>query len=97
MSRNGRNFNNPIEEKEMSSFIKSVNTSGKGYSPSFKEIYTYNIQRTLATNVFPLDKEYWDEKDWINRSYFPGAKVNFVKKIYGNSLYKILCDFIKHI
>ncbi|MGL6106701.1 flavodoxin family protein [Romboutsia sp.] len=97
VSRNGRNFNRPIEEKEVTKFIDLINSNGKSYSPSFKEVYTYNIQRTLATNVFPVDKDYWENKGWIDNTYFPGSKLSFVKKIYGNSIYKILCKVIKPI
>lgn len=95
ISRNGRSFNKPIEEKELSQFIKLLNCNGQKYSPSFKEIYTYNVQRTLATNIFPLDKEYWENQGWINNSYFPQAKLNFIQKLYGNGIYKILSNVIK--
>lgn len=97
ISRNGRSFNEAIKEKELSKFINLVNSNGEGYTPSFKEIMTYNTQRTLATNVFPIDKEYWENKDWINQSYFPGAKVSFIKKTYGNMMYSMLCKVIKPI
>ncbi|MEG2290308.1 MAG: flavodoxin family protein [Clostridium sp.] len=97
ISRNGRSFNKPIEEKELSEFIKLINSDENKYSPSFKEVYTYNVQRTLATKVFPIDKEYWDSKGWINTAYFKGSKLSFAKKIYGNGIYKMLCKVIKPI
>lgn len=95
--RNGRTFNKPIKEKELEQFVKLMNSNGELYSPSFKEIYTYNIQRTLATNVFPVDKEYWQKKGWLDKVYFPGSKLNFMQKLYGNGIYKMLCKFIKPI
>lgn len=97
ISRNGRSFNKPIEERELANFIKFVESDKKVYSPSFKEVYTYNIQRVLATNVFEVDKKYWESKGWINEAYFPDAKLNPVKKMYGNGLYKMLCKVIKPI
>lgn len=95
ISRNGRSFNKPIEEKELSKFINLLNCDGEKYSPSFKEVYTYNIQRALATNVFPVDKEYWENHGWLNTPYFPQAKLNSTQRLYGNGIYKILCNFIK--
>ncbi|WP_461206213.1 flavodoxin family protein [Clostridium sp. DL1XJH146] len=97
LSRNGRTFNKPIDENEISKFIKLINNGGRGYSPSFKQINTYNVQRTLATNIFPVDKEYWQNKGWIENSYFPGAKVNPIKKVYGNGIHKMLSKVIKKI
>lgn len=97
ISRNGRNFNKPIKRNELKNFISSVNLNGYGYIPSFKEIYTYNIQRTLATNVFSVDKKYWEENNLIDKVYFNSAKINLIKKFYGNALYKFLCKVIKPI
>ena len=97
ISRNGRNFNKPIEEKEITQFIKLIEYEGKCYSPSFKEIYTYNIQRALATNIFPVDKEYWAKKGWIAKEYFPGTKINIAQKAYGSGLYKLLTKVIKPV
>lgn len=97
ITRNGRSFNKPIEEKEVAEFIRLVESSGMSYSPNFKEIYTYNIQRALANNVFPVDKEYWINKGWIHNAYFPGTKINPIKKLYGNGLYKLLTKVIKPI
>lgn len=97
ISRNGRSFNKPIEEKELLQFIKMIDSDNNKYSPSFKQVYTYNVQRTLATNVFEVDKKYWQEKGWINEAYFPNVKLNPIKKIYGNGIYKMLCKVIKPI
>ncbi|MGL5347900.1 MAG: flavodoxin family protein [Peptostreptococcaceae bacterium] len=95
VSRNGKSFATPISKNEINNFITLVNANGVGYKPSFKEISTYNVQRALATNVFPFDKEYWDKQDWLTSSYYPNTKVSFIKKSYGNMLYKILCKNIK--
>ncbi|MBD7915398.1 flavodoxin family protein [Clostridium sp. Sa3CUN1] len=95
ISRNGRNFNQPIEEKELVQFIKLIESKGKCYEPSFKEIYTYNIQRALATNIFPIDKEYWIKKGWLDKEYFPGVKLNIIQKIYCEGLYKLLIKVIE--
>lgn len=97
ISRNGRSFNKPIEEKELADFIKLIESDSKSYSPSMKEIYTYNIQRALATKVFPIDKEYWENKGWLSKPYFPGAKLNPIQKMYGNGIYKMLCKVINPI
>lgn len=95
ISRNGKSFNEPIKEKELAKFISLVESNSVGYTPTLKEISTYNVQRALATNVFPFDKEYWNNKQWIDKPYFPNSKMSLSKKAYGNMLYKILCKSIK--
>lgn len=95
ISRNGRNFDKTIEEKELARFLKLINSNSKCYAPSLKEINTYNVQRVLARNVFPIDKVYWEEKGWMDQAYFQSARVNPIKRIYGNGIYHMLSQFIK--
>lgn len=95
IGRTGRNINRPIELKEIEKFIKLVNNNGYGYSPSFKEVTTYNVQKALAKKLLPLDNEYWEKKEWTKYTYFQGAKISGIKGVYGNVIYKILCKSIK--
>ncbi len=97
ISRNGINFNKPIKREELSKFIYLLQSDKKSYRPSFKEIYTYNMQRALANNIFDIDKKYWKENNLINTVYFNNAKINMIKKLYGHSVYKLLCTVLKPI
>lgn len=85
-----------IKEEEIKGFL-DILEGKKNYKPTFKQIYTYNIQRVLATNVFELDNKYWSDKNWINNLYFPNSNVSLIKRIYGNFIYKMLCKVIKPI
>ena len=71
ISKKGKEINKPIELKEIEPFITLVNNNGKGYCPSFKEVATFNVQKALGQKVFPLDKEYWEDRQWNQYSYFP--------------------------
>lgn len=95
IGRKGRSLYDPIPTKDLAKFIQSVKEEGRGYKPTFNEVSTYMIQKVLATNVFPVDKIYWKEKRWMEAPYFHGAKVNGLKRIYSNIMYKMLCKVIK--
>lgn len=95
ISRKGRKCSEPIKEEEIEFFLKLLKDEDKKYKPSFKEVYSYNIKRVLAANVFPIDKRYWMSKGWLQEAYFPTVKLNIIKKVYGNVLYKFLCKVIK--
>lgn len=95
ISRSGRNIDVAIEEKEVAAFVKCVHAGGRSYVPSFKEISTYNVQRALATKVFPVDEAYWKDQGWMAHPYFPQAQVNPFKKVYGKALYQLMCKVIK--
>ena len=95
ISKKGKEINKPIELNEIEPFVTLLNNNGKGYWPSFKEVATFNVQKALGQKIFHLDKEYWEDKIWNKHSYFPSAKVNVIKKIYGDVIYKILYKNIK--
>lgn len=66
-----------------------ANTQGSGLKNTINSIEEAMIQ--------PVDKEYWINKGWIHNAYFPGTKINPIKKLYGNGLYKLLTKVIKPI
>ncbi len=80
---------NPITSLELSNFMNIV-CNKKVYTPSFKDISYFNVQRALAMNVFPLDKEFWIKNNLNNLSFHPNSKVNLLKTFYGKFLYSIL-------
>lgn len=91
ITRTGSKINSlPVSHNEVATFINLINNDGMGYIPSFKDISYFNVQKALSSNVFPLDKEFWTDHNWISTSYFPKAKANIIKKAYGNMLYSIL-------
>ncbi len=96
IKRKARDFDKPIKQSEMQEFIDLLNEN-KFYKPSFKEISTFTTQKTLATNIFEFDKKYWQDNNLFQNAYYPGAKVNFIKRTYGNLMYKMLCKVIKPI
>ncbi|MDO4535267.1 MAG: flavodoxin family protein [Clostridium perfringens] len=79
----------PISYKEISKFINLINNN-IDYKPTLKDISYFNVQRALSSSIFPLDKEFWTEHNWINNSYFPKTKINILKQAYGNMVYSIL-------
>lgn len=80
---------NPLNPLELSSFMNVVCNKNK-YTPSFKDISYFNVQKALAMNIFPLDKEFWINNNWNELSFYPNSKVNLPKKLYGNFLYSII-------
>ncbi len=95
IGRNGRTINTPIKRDDIKNFIALVNNSGKGYSPSLKEITTFNVQKALSSKIFKIDLDYWNKKGWTDFSYFPDANISFAKRAYGNLIFKILYKNIK--
>lgn len=91
------NLDKEIEKKEILPFIKHLNTDGMSYRVTMKQITTYQVQRALANNIFELDKNYWKEKQWIDKVYYRPKKVGVIGKITGSLLFNILVKNIKPV
>lgn len=89
------NLNNEVEYKELNFFINHIITNRKSYNTKFRQVFTFNVQKALAVNIFPLDKEYWKEKGWINKEYFIDDNLKVFKRICGNLLFRLLKGVIK--
>ena len=95
IGRTGISRNNDIKDTEIKNFVAHLNTNRKSYKTTFRQIFMFNIQKVLAINVLPFDKEYWEEKGWIKKEYFIEDNINVFKKYIGKLLFKILIKRIK--
>ena len=69
------NSEKPVNEKETARFITLLEDPAK-YSPSLKQLIDFEVQKSLAQFLNGLDKEYWTERGWIDRSYFYKCRVD---------------------
>lgn len=69
------NQSRPISEKEISGFIRLIHRPGS-HSPSLNQLINFEVQKALAMAMNPLDREYWQEKQWQNKPYFYPCRVN---------------------
>ncbi|KNF10036.1 NADPH-dependent FMN reductase RutF [Gottschalkia purinilytica] len=88
-------INQKVDYKEVEKFIHTLKGEIGDYRPSLNQLITFQVQKILAENVFPLDKEYWENQGWINNIYFYSSKINFFKKIISRLFYKILKRNVK--
>lgn len=56
------NADREITYKELSKFINFVKNGSSSYSPSFKQVMDYQVQKVLALKVLKTDKAYWVTK-----------------------------------
>lgn len=87
-------YSEPITSKELYNFMNIV-CNKKIYTPSFKDVSYFNVQKALAMNVFPLDKNFWMENNLIDACFYPNSKVNPFKSFLGNFLYSLLSKKLK--
>lgn len=90
-------IDDPLDKGELDRFINYVNNGNRRYKPSTGQIISFNIKKVLAENIFPLDKEYWEKKNWLTQDYYYSCKVNPFKKILGKGFYKMMKTKIKPI
>ncbi len=65
--------------------------SGKLHSPKFGDILFYNVWRAMSVkdNPIPADAKFWKETGLVNYPFSPEIKLNIIKKLFANIMFKI--------
>ncbi|WP_124065453.1 NAD(P)H-dependent oxidoreductase [Clostridium sp. E02] len=58
-------------------------------SPSYYDIFMFNCLRS-KTYTSAVDRTYWEEKGWLENSYFYDVRLNPVKQLFGNAMRRLL-------
>lgn len=88
VKRNVKTWNERVSEKELKSFIKSVKEGEECvWVPTKDQVMTYQVQKTLALNLLPRDREYWREHGYSKQVYYEEEHVPGYLKWIGNSFY----------
>jgi hypothetical protein len=70
IGRTVRNLNNPISSSEYYSFVKHLYIDKNKFRPKMSQLIFFQVQKVLAEKILPIDKEYWKEKNWLNKLYY---------------------------
>lgn len=79
----------PLTSDELSTFMNIVCNKTE-YTPSFKDVSYFSVQKALAMNIFSLDKAFWIENYWNKLYFYPNSRINMFKKFYGQFLYSMI-------
>lgn len=85
-------------DKVLNEFIDTLkNNTFK--SPTFKTIASYNVFRSMSTNLYTKgnpDYDYWKNSELYKYPYHPDIKIGMIKSIFGNTLYKVASKKMKN-
>lgn len=95
ISRSNKNINLAVKEKELSRFLSLLKIDKRKYRPSIKEIVMFEVQKVMAIKFGGGNREFWEEKAWLNKYYYYECKIGFGKKIFAKMMFKILSKAIK--
>lgn len=90
IGRTVSSLNNPISSKEYDNFVSHLFIEKKKYNPSMNQLIFFQVQKVLAEKILPIDKTYWEEKDWINKLYYFDCSMNPFNKTVAKGFYKML-------
>lgn len=64
-------------------------TAQEKQSPGFYDIFMFNCLRSKIYTS-SVDRDYWEEKGWLNSNYFYEVKLNPIKWVLGVTIKKII-------
>lgn len=97
IGRTASTLKNPIKYDEYKNFLNHLFMKKEDYKPTLNQLIMFQVQKVLATKILELDKEYWEEKNWIKNNYFFTCKISQVKKGASKSFYRMLNKKVKKV
>jgi len=94
IARSSRNIELTVQNKELSLFLKLLIDGTIYYKPSIYEINIFQVQKVLALKTNERDKQFWQDNGWIDMVYYYKCRVNLLKRIFSNLIFKILYKVI---
>jgi len=89
IGRNIRNIDKKVKERDLKKFL-SLMEDASSYNPKMSELINFEVQKSLAQMLSGLDKQYWEEKNWMNEKYYFPCKIKGYKCIIPIVIGKII-------
>lgn len=93
--RNAGSIEKPITEKESGRFLKSLVDGPSAFSPSFRQLALFQVQKVLALKILPIDREYWMDQGWADQVFYIRCRTRLWKRIMAWGFYRVLYARIK--
>ncbi|MPN04826.1 Iron-sulfur flavoprotein [bioreactor metagenome] len=97
IGRTANTIKNPVDQKEYKNFVNHLFMKKEDYKLTLNQLIMFQVQKVLATKILELDKEYWEEKHWVDNNYFYNCNISQVKKGISKSFYKMLNKKVKKV
>jgi multimeric flavodoxin WrbA len=68
-----------VSAKEVGQFCRLL-TAPETYVPRLRQLIDFEVQKSLAQMLSPMDAAYWQAKNWTAQPYFYPCRINFLKR-----------------
>jgi len=85
----------PVTPREASAFVAALSEGPSRFSPSFRQLALFQVQKVLAQKILPIDLRYWREKGWIDRVFYVDCRTPSWKRVLAWTFYRLLYARIK--
>jgi len=95
--RNSKSMNKEISETEYGNFLKHIDMPKQKFKPSIKQVIHFQVQKVLAEKILVIDKDYWQDRQWLDKAYFYDSRASFMTKGIGSIFYSFLSKKVRKI
>lgn len=93
--RNAGTVDQPLTSREVGAFIKVLREGPAGFSPSFRQLTLFQVQKVLAQKILPVDLAYWNGRGWTKRGFYVDCRVPAWKRTLAWLFHRMLYSRIK--
>ena len=86
---------NAVSKKELEKFIAYIKQGKHTSIPTFKQLFTFQVQRVLSLTIHDIDKKYWTSRGWDKQIFYYKCKINLFKRIIFKLFFRMLYKKIK--
>jgi multimeric flavodoxin WrbA len=90
IGRTVNSLKDAVKPNEYDSFVKHLFMEEHKYTPSVNQLIFFQVQKVLAEKVLTIDKEFWEQRNWMDKVYYFDCRINAINRTVAKSFYKML-------
>ncbi len=88
--RNALTVDKALNWKEVSSFISVLRKGPAQFSPSFRQLTLFQVQKVLAQKILEIDRKFWEQRGWLGRVFYIDCRTPLWKRVLAWTFYRLL-------
>jgi multimeric flavodoxin WrbA len=88
-------YEEPLSAREVAAFVRTLREGPSSFSPSFRQLALFQVQKVLAGKILKVDREYWAAKGWDRSVFYVDSRAPLWKRIVAWTFYRLLYARVK--
>ncbi len=88
--RKAKDMDEPVAAGEVRAFADALHGDPARWTPSYKQLTRFAVQKVLAMKVLTMDRDFWVERGWDRAIYYHDCRIDPLKQLWAHGFYALL-------